>query len=335
MNLQKFYSSSLIEAVNQMKEKLGDDAVIISTKKIENNELKSSSTLFEITAVESSTFQDDRNSKTVSNKNSTTSESYSPELNNDLIFEVKEKLKKTDIEDGIIKEIIDRLLMYGKFLTKENIDEFIVSIIASLLSLYELKDLGKQNRIILFGKSGAGKTTVVRKIMKQLATNEKRQIIYRNITESNDRFNIEDEKKLLPPNIFAEKMNLSEFMNHHKKNYSENFELIEFENDSLEKISSSLAEEIFHDSSLLLVEKINSAIISSDYREMLRMKLNYDGIILTNLDEITTHGGILNIVKKARKPIYYLSSGSGSEDDLLEAEPEITAKLIYTGSLYF
>lgn len=334
MKQQKFYSSSLIDAVNQMKEKLGDDAVIISTKRIEVDNLKGSPTLFEITAVESGTLQEARNLINISNKFSVTNDNYSPGLNHEMILDAEDKLKRTDIEDDIIKEIIDRLLMYGKFLTKENIDEFIVSIITSMISLYELKDLGTQNRIILFGKSGAGKTTVARKIIKQLLKNEKRQIIYRNITESSNRLSIKVEKKLFPQNTSIEKMNLNEFMVHQKNNYSENFELIEFENDSSAKMSNSLSKELLNDSSVLLVEKINSAIISSDYREMLKMKLNFDGIILTNLDEITTHGGILNIVKKTRKPIYYLLSGSGVETELFEAEPEIMAKLIYTGSLY-
>lgn len=334
MNHQKFYSSSLIEAVNQMKEKLGDDAVIISTKRIENDKLSVSSTLFEITAVESSNFREDENLINLSNKFSATSENYSPGLKQELLLEVEDKLKRTDIENEIIKEIKERLLTYIKFLNKDNIDEFIISIIASMLSFSNSASLSPQKRIFLFGKSNSGKTTVAQKIIYQILKNEKRKIIYKNITESNNRLRLEDAKKLFPANTIIEKMNLNEFIIHQKNNYTNNFELIEFENDSLEKMSNSIAKKILINSSVFLVEKINSAIISSDYRERLKMKLNYHGIILTNLDEITTHGGILNIVRKTGKPIYYLSSGSGAETDLFDAEPELTAKLIYTGSIY-
>lgn len=334
MNHQKFYSSSLIEAVNQMKEKLGDDAVIISTKRIENDKLSVSSTLFEITAVESSNFREDENLITLSNKFSATSENYSPGLKQELLLEVEDKLKRTDIENEIIKEIKERLLTYIKFLNKDNIDEFIISIIASMLSFSNSASLNPKKRIFLFGKSNSGKTTVAQKIICQILKNEKRKIIYKNIAESNNRLRLEDAKKLFPANTIIEKMNLNEFIIHQKDNYTNNFEIIEFENDSLEKMSNSIAKKILINSSVFLVEKINSAIISSDYRERLKMKLNYHGIILTNLDEITTHGGILNIVRKTGKPIYYLSSGSGAETDLFDAEPELTAKLIYTGSIY-
>ena len=61
--------------------------------------------------------------------------------------------------------------------------------------------------------------------------------------------------------------------------------------------------------------------------------LDYDSVIFTKIDEAVSFGTILNFVSKSNLPIKYLTNGQVIPDDILAAEPEFIANMIYTGKL--
>lgn len=61
--------------------------------------------------------------------------------------------------------------------------------------------------------------------------------------------------------------------------------------------------------------------------------LNFNGLIFTKLDEAVTYGNILNVSNKFNVPIKYLTNGQVIPDDILAAEPEFIANMIYTGKI--
>ena len=58
---------------------------------------------------------------------------------------------------------------------------------------------------------------------------------------------------------------------------------------------------------------------------------NYGGIIFTKLDESVSYGNILNTLVKSKASIKYVTNGQVIPDDIIAADPEVIASLIYTG----
>lgn len=44
--------------------------------------------------------------------------------------------------------------------------------------------------------------------------------------------------------------------------------------------------------------------------------LNYDGIIITKLDETSVYGGLVKIIKESNKPIVYVTTGQSVPEDI-------------------
>jgi len=61
--------------------------------------------------------------------------------------------------------------------------------------------------------------------------------------------------------------------------------------------------------------------------------LNYNGLIFSKLDEAVTFGNILNITYKFDTPIKYLTNGQVIPDDIIAADPDFIANMIYSGKI--
>lgn len=335
MNYYKFYSSSLIEAVSQMKNQLGEDAVIISTKRIDSNNVKEKTFLFEIIAAEYNDYVDEELVSNDAKKSEYNGEIYSLKRSEVLFREINYKLTKSDIDDEIIKSILIQLRSYEKFINKENIDDFTVSIIASMLTFPGSKFSDKNNKIALFGNCKSGKTTVAAKMINKLINEKYPHFRYTNVADSNSDLDIEKTKRIFPESTEIKFMNVNDFIFLDENLDPDVFDVVEFENDILSKVDSkSQLNKILKNYSVFLIEKTNSVKNNIELFFDLAKSIDFTGLIFTHLDEISTHGRILNFVLQAQKPISFLSFGSNSNSDLLQADPELTAKLIYSGSIY-
>jgi flagellar biosynthesis protein FlhF len=61
--------------------------------------------------------------------------------------------------------------------------------------------------------------------------------------------------------------------------------------------------------------------------------LNYNGVVFTKLDEAVSFGNILNVTANFNVPIKYLTNGQIIPDDIIAADPQFIANMIYTGKI--
>ena len=60
---------------------------------------------------------------------------------------------------------------------------------------------------------------------------------------------------------------------------------------------------------------------------------NYDSILFTKLDEAVSFGNLFNVAVKFDVPISFLANGQVIPDDIIAANPEFMANMIYTGEI--
>ena len=60
---------------------------------------------------------------------------------------------------------------------------------------------------------------------------------------------------------------------------------------------------------------------------------NYNSVIFTKIDEAVTFGNILNVVTRFDVPISFLTNGQVIPDDIISADPEFIANMIFSGKL--
>jgi flagellar biosynthesis protein FlhF len=60
---------------------------------------------------------------------------------------------------------------------------------------------------------------------------------------------------------------------------------------------------------------------------------NYSGFIFSKVDEAPVHGNIVNLITKTGIPVSFITNGQVIPDDILAADPENIANLIFNSSL--
>jgi flagellar biosynthesis protein FlhF len=201
MKIKKFVGFSLKEATERMKSVMGSEAVILSSKVIEDMENFGKRKLFEITAgIEDEEFGNeilkDSEEKKVGQKNPSfetelkklTEKIYNqkkllsgrekhlvdieisdepdekteqPEIN-----EIRELLRHREVEEPLIDTIIDQLQSEVDFISGTDLDSQIQEIISSLVKTEGFSiSKGKGPKVItLVGPTGVGKTTCIAKL---------------------------------------------------------------------------------------------------------------------------------------------------------------------------
>ena len=61
--------------------------------------------------------------------------------------------------------------------------------------------------------------------------------------------------------------------------------------------------------------------------------LNYNGFVFTKLDEAVCFGNIVNVANSFKVPVKYLTNGQVIPDDIIAADPDFIARMIYTGKV--
>ncbi len=374
MQIKKFKATSLKEAINKMKESLGDEAVVLSTRVLEadlklgmkkeyeitagfDDEPKTKDFLIddsEITPVNSSkNFESEL--KKLTNKiygASSSSKEKKPEkeiisaekLKNKKAFndfqEVIDVLKHKEVDDLLINTIVNQLKKYSMFLNKDNLDNYVTSTISSMIPTSEFKVIkGKAPKTIaLVGPTGVGKTTCIAKlaVISKILHNLDIGLI----SIDTYRLGALDQLK-----IFAEVSNIdflvayepSEMKTLMQKLKKKDLVFIDTvgrsqKNTSLLKGINDYLDQINIDEKYLVMSTTSTTKNMFDVADKFRA-LNYDGIVFTKIDEAVTYGNILNIVNKFNVPIKYITNGQVIPDDIIAADSDFIANLIYTGSI--
>lgn len=347
MIIKKYVVNSMNEALTRIRYELGPEAVIISQRKIKKPGFIGffSHKVIEVTAAVDKEKKDQnvavRNSieaikkvmeknnlKSVKNKSVTPPDTSSEKQllkemqeMKSLLFEMKSgyskedepkselqiKLENVDINPDIIEEIL-------KHATEENLRE-------TLENMVPVSEVNLKGTIVLVGPTGIGKTTTIAKLAGKLALIEKKKVGLITI----DTYRIGAVEQL---RTYADIMNIPFKVVLTTKEMELAIESMKDCDAILVDTTGRSSKNAMQISELrAFIQKANTDNIhlviscttkNNDINTIIEgyKSLNYNHIIITKLDETTTYGSILNIVKAAKKPISFLTTGQNVPDDL-------------------
>lgn len=387
MKIKKFLAPTLKEATEKMKNELGSEAIILSTRVVEEKTLDNVVRLFEITSgieeekidfkqqpsvQQQSTFAAEENTPILtSEKNANGSlTSFKEELNNfqfdklktpftfsEPVKDLKTKLNsivKQPIDDGLkdvidtlinhevqkplIKMVVNQLKKSKNLLNNSNLDSYVISCLSSMIPTTDFKlAKGKKSKVVaLVGPTGVGKTTSIAKLaaISKILHNLDVGII------SIDTFRLGAIDQL---RIFSEISNIDLLVAYEPEEMPglisklKNKDLILIDTvgrsqknkDELKNIKKFL-EKVPVDDTLLVLSATNSVKNLMDAADKFSL-FNYDSFLFTKIDEAITYGNLINITMNYNKPIIFLTNGQVIPDDIISADSEYIAKIIYSG----
>jgi len=367
MQIKKFRAANLKDAMSAMKEKLGPDAIVLSTQVIEADPEIGTKKMFEITGgiddefgAESKSADDEneilnfeneiaklknkiyrKNKEVEQPKNKKTiTKSVSKNINKKLSEEVIDILKHRDIDERIISTIVNQLNKYNAFLNKKNLDSYVVSTIASMIPTenFEVIKQKKPKIVSLVGPTGVGKTTciaklsVISKILHNLNVGLISIDTYR--LGALDQLKIFADISDIEFHVAYEPADVSKSISKMKKKdliFIDTVGRSQNKTEQLEGINDFLKVSNIDETYLVLsATSMSKNMINA--AQKFRM-LNYNGIVITKLDEAVSFGNVLNLTTAINVPIKYLTNGQIIPDDIIAGDSEFIANMIYSGKI--
>lgn len=353
MMIRKYIVNNMNEAMNRIKYELGQDAVIISQRKVKKPGFLGlfQGKVLEVTAaVDNSTKETSKKEENsfeilktlIKDKASTdinrkTIKVETDETNKELLKEfhemksmmknmmsiaadenasknkIKEKLQKSDIEPKIIEEILEKL-------PKED-EENMEAVRKILYKNIEIEEKTLNDIVVLVGPTGVGKTTTIAKVAGRLALLEKKKVGL--ITIDTYRIGAVEQLK-----TYADIMNIPFKVVFSIKDMESAIESMKDCDTILVDTTGRSSKNVMQISELrAFIEKINTKNIhlvisgitkNKDINTILEgyKVLEYNYVIVTKLDETTTYGPILNILNTAKKPLSFITTGQNVPDDI-------------------
>jgi flagellar biosynthesis protein FlhF len=252
--------------------------------------------------------------------------------------DVVDTLFNREVQKPIIASILSQLKKYKNFLHPTNIDSYVLSSIASFISTskFEVNIKGKQKKVALVGPTGVGKTTciaklaVISKILHNLDVGLISMDTYR--LGAIDQLRIFSEISNIDMLVAYEPRDMPKLINSFKKKdiiFIDTAGRSQKNSDQLLKskefLTAARVDEIY-----LVLSSTGTTKNLCDVAEKFKL-LDYNSIIFTKIDEAVTFGGILNVVTNFDVPLSFLSNGQVIPDDIISADPEFIANMIYTG----
>lgn len=364
MIVKKYVVNNMNEAMNRIRYELGQDAIIISQRRIKKPGLKGlfSSKVLEVTAaVDNKKSSIDENMKSSidaikkvmegknQDKKAVQIDNFSK---NEILKEMhqmkemiakisqtaattsdsnknklQQVLEQNDLTEEVIKKILEKISEMD-----ENISEF-ERVKAAIKDMIDISDLEMEGIVVLVGPTGVGKTTTIAKIAGRLALVEKKKVGL--ITVDTYRIGAVEQLSTyadimcIPFEIVFSVKEMESALESMK-----NCDVILIDTTGR---SSKNAMQIAELNSF--VQKANTKnihmVISSttknkDIDAILEgyKTLNFNSVIITKLDETTTYGSILNILDSAKKPLSFVTTGQNVPDDFKKLSVEDVSKLI-------
>jgi flagellar biosynthesis protein FlhF len=324
-----FFSPKLIEvtaAVEKMAEPKNEvkkanefESSIDSIKKLMEQELRNKSTKIDVKA-------DAPKETAVSTSSDNELKKEMGEIK-DLLSKVLEKeeiieedkfisfLKDRDIEEVFIKDIIRDIKATPAFEEKKEI------LRNYLNNLIKIDTNNLTGTVVFAGPTGVGKTTTIAKIAGKLALVEKKKVGL--ITIDTYRIGAVEQLK-----TYAEIMGIALEVVITLKEMEEAIEKLKYCDIILVDTTGRSSKNTMQISELrAFVEKASPDSIYLVMSSIIKNKdidiilegyklLNYDGIIITKLDETSVYGGLVKIIKESNKPIVYVTTGQSVPEDI-------------------
>lgn len=296
-NLCVFESDTIIGALSMVKAALGEDAVIVDTKRIKP---------FWGLGKEKITIT------AIGKNNSLILQNIAEEIKNIKSQLTNIKDVQFDSIDGFSKEFTKNFLSY--FSDKEKFHNLLNKIIE------EGKPVNREGIYFFVGPTGSGKTTTIAKIAGNLLKSGKKNIILLSF----DYFRIGAVEQLRKyAKIMGIEFDLAKSVKELVKKvykYRDNIILVDsfglspFDDKKLIELESFV--NIINNKKTYLCIELFKYNYSKDIIRKY-FSLNPDFIIITKTDEINTIKSIAEISFKAQKPISYITNGQNVPDDIV------------------
>lgn len=367
MIIKKYVAGTLKEATEKMKSELGEKALVLSTKIIEQFEDGNNKKLFEVMSgyeeereeIEEILKQRNNISKARNNfipgmkheiesKSNFTKSLFQKTLNKnngnsdelkDEIQIVIDALRTKDVNRDIIITVLNYLKKSKDFLTISNLDDYVITGLTSLIHTRNFSvEKRKSGRVIsIVGPTGVGKTTCIAKLaaISKIIHNLDIGIIsidtYR--LGAIDQLRIFTEISNVDMLVAYEPREMPKLVDKLKKK-----DLIFIDTTGRNQRNSTELNKMKEFFSAIKVDETYLALsLTSSVKHLYDAAekfniFNYDSFIFTKIDEAVTHGNLLNLLLRFQKPVIYLTNGQIIPDDILSAEPMYVANLIYKGN---
>jgi flagellar biosynthesis protein FlhF len=347
MQVKKYRAKTIKEAIAKVKNILGTDAMILSTKKIPMND---GDDIFEIAAMSGSDDVADRNSNAIG------------EVKQEL-FSIKEMLFLINNSGGYLEKLIaypgllslysrlinngvnERYVRYlfekagafnGEFTGNKNIvKKRALKEVMNAISVSDPFPISKNHRTIsaFIGTTGVGKTTTIAKLAAMLMFEKKKKVGLISI----DGYRIGAMEQL---KTYANILGAPSYQAFKKKDLlfalrrmeARDVILIDtagqsqYDSARIEELRNLIPTDLSIDVHLLLSISTTASEMNETASNFNPLK--YQSYIFTKKDEARSYGTILNQIMKYHLPISYITTGQSVPEDIEQADKEKIINLI-------
>jgi len=255
--------------------------------------------------------------------------------------EIVDTLIYREVQKPIITSILGQLEKQKSFLHPSNIDSYVLQSIASMIPVknFELHKKGKPTIISLVGPTGVGKTTciaklaVISKILHNLDVGLISSDTYR--LGAIDQLKIFSEISNIDLLVAYEPGDMPKLIESFKKKDVIFIDTAGRSQKSLDQLKKTkeFLDAVTVDETYLVLSATGNSKNLFDVAEKFKL-FNYSALIFTKLDEAAVFGNIMNVATNFNAPVTFLSNGQVIPDDIIAADQEFIAKIVYTGKLH-
>ncbi len=360
MQIKKYVADNYSEALSSIKQEMGSDALIMTTRSIRDNSgwHGGKASRVEITAaIDSATNNVETGVKVKASETAFTVPSFSSEVEPDIKSLMYSLLSQTERAKSLgIKS--PQLNLFSK-LTENGLDEKIVAKIFSKVSLLndnadalkgefvkimkrlivcrggiEASNASSSKKVVLVGPTGAGKTTTISKIAADLIYRQKKKVVLISL----DTFRVGGIEQLqiygdimgIPVETAQDRLSFEECVKRHS---DKDVVLIDTMgrchkdhsySTQLSEVFEGLSEVETH---LVLSLGSNEKQFMKSYKQFSPLGINR--VLFTKIDEGLNFGSILNFSLRTRLPLSYLTTGQRVPEDIEVAVQNRVIRLIF------
>ena len=252
--------------------------------------------------------------------------------------EIADVLNYREVNKTIINNVVKQLKGYNKLLKPDNLDSYVISSISSMIPTgnFELMKGKKAQVVSLVGPTGVGKTTCIAKlaVIAKILNNIKVGLIsidtYR--LGAIDQLKIFSDISNIEMLVAYEPEDMPGLVNKFKDKdliFIDTAGRSQKDRAHLETTKKFL-DKIPVDKTFLVLSSTHTTRTLQDAVEKFGI-FNFNSLIFTKIDEAAVFGNLLNVVTNYNYPVIFLSNGQVIPDDIVAAEPEFIAKMIYSG----
>ncbi len=253
---------------------------------------------------------------------------------------VVETLFNNEVRKPIITSLVNQLKRYKGFLHESNLNSYVLSSLASMIPTYhfEVKKENKPKVVALVGPTGVGKTTciaklaVISKILHNLSVGLISIDTYR--LGAIDQLRIFSEISNVDMLVAYEPKDMPGLMNSFKDKDIIFIDTAGRSQNNKEKLLSTteFLKAAGVNETYLVLSATGTSKNLTDVAEKFKV-FDYSSVIFTKIDEAVSYGNILNVINTFNVPASFLTNGQVIPDDIISADPDFIANMIYSGKI--